>query len=133
MPLKFALINMPFGFHIYPSIQLGTLSTLLKSKGCEVKCHYLNLYFAHQLGLPVYNQLCEKRFLVGEWLFSHILFGENPKNLDYPNNFAPHIQEVCQSIERPLDYLLDVKTKICLLYTSPSPRDLSTSRMPSSA
>ena len=24
-------------------------------------------------------------------------------------------------------------TKICLLYTSPSPRDLSTSRMPSSA
>ena len=25
------------------------------------------------------------------------------------------------------------ETKICLLYTSPSPRDLSTSRMPSSA
>ena len=25
------------------------------------------------------------------------------------------------------------KNKICLLYTSPSPRDLSTSRMPSSA
>ena len=36
-------------------------------------------------------------------------------------------------------YLIDVYTewcgwcKICLLYTSPSPRDLSTSRMPSSA
>ena len=27
----------------------------------------------------------------------------------------------------------DVFTKACLLYTSPSPRDLSTSRMPSSA
>ena len=26
-----------------------------------------------------------------------------------------------------------VKIKVCLLYTSPSPRDLSTSRMPSSA
>ena len=26
-----------------------------------------------------------------------------------------------------------VKDKVCLLYTSPSPRDLSTSRMPSSA
>ena len=26
-----------------------------------------------------------------------------------------------------------VETKRCLLYTSPSPRDLSTSRMPSSA
>ena len=29
--------------------------------------------------------------------------------------------------------LLDNQFKICLLYTSPSPRDLSTSRMPSSA
>ena len=28
---------------------------------------------------------------------------------------------------------LDAKAKSCLLYTSPSPRDLSTSRMPSSA
>ena len=27
----------------------------------------------------------------------------------------------------------DIPTQICLLYTSPSPRDLSTSRMPSSA
>ena len=26
-----------------------------------------------------------------------------------------------------------IQTKFCLLYTSPSPRDLSTSRMPSSA
>ena len=68
MALNIALINMPFGFHIYPSIQLGTLSTLLKSNGWAVKSHYLNLHFAHQLGMPVYNQLCEKRFLVGEWL-----------------------------------------------------------------
>ena len=29
--------------------------------------------------------------------------------------------------------LRDVHSKTCLLYTSPSPRDLSTSRMPSSA
>ena len=28
---------------------------------------------------------------------------------------------------------VDIKAFICLLYTSPSPRDLSTSRMPSSA
>ncbi|HIF02859.1 MAG TPA: RiPP maturation radical SAM protein 1, partial [Nitrospinaceae bacterium] len=86
MPLNIALINMPFGFHIYPSIQLGTLSTLLKSHGCAVKSHYLNLHFAHQLGMPIYNQLCEKRFLVGEWLFSYLLFGTNHKNLDYMNH-----------------------------------------------
>jgi len=103
---------MPFGFHIYPSIQLGTLSTLLKAHGCEVKSHYLNLHFAHQLGLPVYNQLCEKRFLIGEWLFSHPLFGDNAKNQDYMNHFEPHIEDVCRSIERPREFLVDVKTKM---------------------
>ncbi|MBT3922684.1 MAG: RiPP maturation radical SAM protein 1 [Nitrospina sp.] len=112
MPLKIALINMPFGFHIYPSIQLGTLSTLLKTHGCEVKCHYLNLHFSHQLGLPVYNQLCEKRFLIGEWLFSHPLFGNNSKNQDYIKHFDPHIEDVCRSIDRPREFLLDVKTKM---------------------
>jgi ribosomal peptide maturation radical SAM protein 1 len=112
MPLNIALINMPFGFHIYPSIQLGTLSTLLKSHGCNVKSHYLNLHFAHQLGVPVYNQLCEKRFLVGEWLFSHLLFGENSKNLDYMNHFDSHIDDVCQSIDRPREFLIDIKTKM---------------------
>ena len=39
---------------------------------------------------------------------------------------------------KPIRYLYKLKIlclthKICLLYTSPSPRDLSTSRMPSSA
>ncbi|MDP6657259.1 MAG: RiPP maturation radical SAM C-methyltransferase [Nitrospinaceae bacterium] len=112
MSLNIALINMPFGFHIYPSIQLGTLSTLLKSKGYPVKGYYLNLHFAHQLGMPVYNKLCEKRFLIGEWLFSHLLFGENPKNQDYLNHFDSYMEIVCQSIDRPREFLTDVKTKM---------------------
>ena len=112
MQLRIALINMPFGFHIYPSIQLGTLSTLLKTHGCEVKSSYLNLYFAHQLGLPVYNQLCEKRFLIGEWLFSHPLFGDNAKNQNYMKHFSSHIEDVCHSIDRPREFLFDVKTKM---------------------
>ena len=36
-------------------------------------------------------------------------------------------------IDAMLFHLKDKKNKLCLLYTSPSPRDLSTSRMPSSA
>ena len=32
-----------------------------------------------------------------------------------------------------MDYLARTRVERCLLYTSPSPRDLSTSRMPSSA
>ena len=112
MHFKIALVNMPFGFHIYPSVQLGTLSTLMKSHGWDVKSHYLNLHFAHQLDLPVYNQLCEKRFLIGEWLFSHLLFGQNTKNQEYMEHFELHIEDVCQSIERPREFLSDVKTKM---------------------
>eukprot|EP00831_Metopus_contortus_P084485 TRINITY_DN9603_c0_g2_i1.p1 TRINITY_DN9603_c0_g2~~TRINITY_DN9603_c0_g2_i1.p1 ORF type:complete len:219 (-),score=34.91 TRINITY_DN9603_c0_g2_i1:98-754(-) len=37
------------------------------------------------------------------------------------------------SLKGSLEAALPEQTKICLLYTSPSPRDLSTSRMPSSA
>ena len=35
--------------------------------------------------------------------------------------------------DEELKKLQDIVSGICLLYTSPSPRDLSTSRMPSSA
>jgi ribosomal peptide maturation radical SAM protein 1 len=112
MPLKVALVNMPFGFHIYPSIQLGTLSALIKTHGWEVKSFYLNLYFAHKLELPVYNQLCEKRFLIGEWLFSHILFENSPKNKEYMSHFSTHSKEICQSTGCSEEFLLDVKTKM---------------------
>ena len=37
------------------------------------------------------------------------------------------------SVEKFAGDLLNVSDNLCLLYTSPSPRDLSTSRMPSSA
>ena len=40
---------------------------------------------------------------------------------------------VVQSTYPPVDSNLLELLSICLLYTSPSPRDLSTSRMPSSA
>lgn len=103
---------MPFGFHIYPSIQLGTLSTLLKSEGCEVKSFYLNLHFAHKIDLPVYEQICEKRFLIGEWLFSHLLFGHSAGNRNYVSEFKNHLEDVCRSINRPLEFLLEVKTRM---------------------
>ena len=58
-------------------------------------------------------------------------------NADNPEKVRQNIIEVA------LDYLsvgidpvksnIFIQSQICLLYTSPSPRDLSTSRMPSSA
>ena len=43
-----------------------------------------------------------------------------------PGSISPHTEFKCEA------YVL-TKDEGCLLYTSPSPRDLSTSRMPSSA
>jgi len=74
-----ALVNMPFSFSKYPSIQLGTLSALLKSQGIPVDCHHLNVRFAHKIGVPLYEVICEKRALFGEWLFSYLLFRDNPE------------------------------------------------------
>eukprot|EP00826_Nyctotherus_ovalis_P024385 TRINITY_DN18876_c0_g1_i2.p2 TRINITY_DN18876_c0_g1~~TRINITY_DN18876_c0_g1_i2.p2 ORF type:complete len:124 (+),score=18.68 TRINITY_DN18876_c0_g1_i2:371-742(+) len=42
-------------------------------------------------------------------------------------------RNVRNGAELPIPLKCKLRVKICLLYTSPSPRDLSTSRMPSSA
>jgi ribosomal peptide maturation radical SAM protein 1 len=112
MSSKVALVNMPFGFHVYPSIQLGTLSTLLKTHGHDVKSFYLNLHFAHQIDLEVYNKLCEERFLIGEWLFSHMLFGKSRGNQEYAEHFKSHLQNISRTINRSESFLHDVKTKM---------------------
>ena len=52
--------------------------------------------------------------------------------LDIPfqhNKYLNHYTDI-QQIKTSLEFEI---RKVCLLYTSPSPRDLSTSRMPSSA
>ena len=77
-----ALVNMPFSFSKYPSIQLGTLSALLKAKGIGVECHHLNVRFAHKIGIPLYESICEKRALFGEWLFSYLLFRDSEMGLE---------------------------------------------------
>ena len=57
-------------------------------------------------------------------------------NIQVNSNSVPNFSDV--NADRAADLLLgnqqgDTKLYYCLLYTSPSPRDLSTSRMPSSA
>ena len=49
--------------------------------------------------------------------------------------FMPFIEAISKKYKVPITCLVKKNSKAndCLLYTSPSPRDLSTSRMPSSA
>lgn len=107
-----ALINMPFSFSKYPSIQLGTLSALLKSQGIPVDCHHLNVRFAHKIGVPLYELICEKRALFGEWLFSHLLFRDNPKRAEYPRVFKPVFEQVARQSGQPIGFFEEMAARI---------------------
>ena len=50
-----------------------------------------------------------------------------------PSDRKTGLLKITLKIPKTFDSKLKDKVSICLLYTSPSPRDLSTSRMPSSA
>ncbi|MFI5247302.1 MAG: RiPP maturation radical SAM C-methyltransferase, partial [Nitrospirales bacterium] len=99
-----ALVNMPFSYSKYPSIQLGTLSALLKSKGIPVDCHHLNVRFAHKIGVPLYEMVCEKRALFGEWIFSYLLFRDNPKRAEYPHLFKPVFEQLAKESGHPASF-----------------------------
>ncbi len=107
-----ALVNMPFSYAKYPSIQLGTLSTLLKSNGIPVDCHHLNVRFAHLIGIELHESICEKRALFGEWLFSSLLFRDNPKRMEYPQVFKPVFEQAAQECGKPVGYFEEVATRI---------------------
>ncbi len=109
---RVALVNMPFSFSKYPSIQLGTLSALLKSQGIPVDCHHLNVRFAHKIGVPLYEMICEKRALFGEWLFSYLLFRDNPKRTEYPKVFKPVFEQIARQSGHPIAYFEEMATKI---------------------
>lgn len=91
-----ALVTMPFVYSKFPSIQLGTLSRVLKNQGIGVKSFHFNVLFAQEIGVALYEILCEKRGLIGEWLFSSLLFRDNPKHLEYPKVFQPVFASTAQ-------------------------------------
>jgi ribosomal peptide maturation radical SAM protein 1 len=110
--VRVALVNMPFSYAKYPSIQLGTLSALLKSNGIPVDCHHLNVRFAHLIGVELHESICEKRALFGEWLFSSLLFQENPKRAEYPQIFKPVFEQAAQESGKPIGYFEEMATRI---------------------
>src|SRR3989442_1312341 len=106
---RVALVNMPFSSSKYPSIQLGTLASLLKAQGIGVKTYHLYLGFAYQIGQPLYEVLCEKRGLLGEWLFSNLLSRDNPKNSEYSRTFIPIFESVARETGYSQSYLEELK------------------------
>jgi ribosomal peptide maturation radical SAM protein 1 len=109
---KIALVNMPFSYAKYPSIQLGTLSALLKSNGIPVDCHHLNVRFAYLIGVELHESICEKRALFGEWLFASLLFRDHPKRVEYPQVFKPVFEQVAQESGKPIGYFEEIASRI---------------------
>jgi ribosomal peptide maturation radical SAM protein 1 len=71
-----ALVNMPFASVSGPSLALGLLKPIVTSHGFDVKTFHLNVDFAAQVGVPVYEVLCEYgRLAIGDWVFSLAAFG----------------------------------------------------------
>ncbi|MCY4132702.1 MAG: RiPP maturation radical SAM C-methyltransferase [Nitrospira sp.] len=103
-----ALVTMPFGYSKFPSIQLGTLSRVLQNHGMGSKSYHFNLLFAHRIGVPLYEVLCEKRGMIGEWLFSSILFRDNPKHAQYPDVFKPVFESTAQEARCSTGYLEEI-------------------------
>ena len=125
---QIALVNMPFSFSKYPSIQLGTLSALLKSQDLPVDCHHLNVRFAHKIGVPLYELICEKRALFGEWLFSYLLFRDNPKRAEYPRVFKPVFEQLAQQSGQPIGYFEEMAAKIAPQFLTRALTDIDWSR-----
>ena len=74
-------------------------------------------------------------FLVSIFIYlSFGFFSTKPITIDY-NRFQKMIKshDVAKIVVIKNQEIVEISLKDCLLYTSPSPRDLSTSRMPSSA
>ena len=61
--------------------------------------------------------------------------GNKSRVVSFPDYGTSIGEEIARALQGERDYPSDVMQLlyVCLLYTSPSPRDLSTSRMPSSA
>jgi hypothetical protein len=66
--------------------------------------------FAHKIGVPLYEMICEKRALFGEWIFSYLLFCENPKRAEYPRLFKPVFEQVAKESGRPASFFEDIAT-----------------------
>jgi len=60
----------------------------------------------------LYELICEKRALFGEWLFSHLLFRDNPKRAEYPRVFKPVFEQVARQSGQPIGFFEEMAARI---------------------
>lgn len=72
---RIALVCMPWGSIVRPSLAMGLLKRCAQEAGFDVDLHYFNLQLAKRLGLPLYEKVVERSVFHTEWFFSQSLFG----------------------------------------------------------
>jgi ribosomal peptide maturation radical SAM protein 1 len=75
--LPVALVCMPWASVKTPSLALAILKQCVKQAGGAPDVYYLNLRFARQLGMPLYEVFSDESYLHPEWFFAQALFGAN--------------------------------------------------------
>ena len=87
MPLRVALVNMPWARAEVPSIQCGLLKAGLAGRGYPADVHYLNMDLSALLGPQRYRAVmslrADRSHLLGEWLFSTAAFGRQDDGAGY--------------------------------------------------
>ena len=133
--------------------QLDMLTSRLKSPGKKLQEHAQDLdRLESQILLLIKNQINKKQSEIN--FFKQSILGKSPQNkinwdlskletsrkilIKALNNYLDRNKSALASLSRSLEGVSPLSTldrgySICLLYTSPSPRDKRQSRMPSSA
>lgn len=105
-----ALVNPPFGSIFMPSIQLGLLKALCARDGVAVDDIYLNLHFAHELGVRLYNAVSWYTGpQMGEWLFGESAFGSAARGREYAARFGSLLSAMSRSNGTSVDALLRLR------------------------
>ena len=115
--------------HFYRTIYKRSeeCQTVLTEHPNTVAVHYANLVpkqMSYEDFWQRYFLRCDETRVVAEWDRA----ASKAKKMR-----AARVEEIQQSLQKSLRNIQDTLEVACLLYTSPSPRDPKTSRMPSSA
>jgi ribosomal peptide maturation radical SAM protein 1 len=112
IPLRVALVCMPFFGGKSPSIQIGLLSAIAHQQGIACDTFHLSLELAALLTPEVYEPLCGHRGrMTGDWLFSVAAFGDEVDADDEPflSAFPDEVAAVTGKIGRDAPYLSELR------------------------
>jgi len=95
LPLRIALVNMPFSSSRFPSMQIGLLQSILAGRRISATALYLNLEFAARIGWNLYESLSnETLYFIGDWMFASEAFREDaPDGKLFLKRFATRLSK----------------------------------------